>query len=227
MCGRFVRFTPLRVLGDLFDCPAPPELPARYNIAPTQPVPVVRVLRAGPGGTGREWATVRWGLIPPWADDPSIGNRMINARAETAAEKPSFRNAFKHRRCLVPADGFYEWAKGAGKAPKQPYLIRLKSGQPFAFAGLWESWTSPDGEVIESCTILTTEANEVLSAIHDRMPVIIAPEDYGRWLDPATPLEEVKALLRPFPAEGMESVPGEHAGQQPRHESPQCVEPIQ
>lgn len=226
MCGRFVRFSSMRILGELFQCPAPPEVPARYNVAPTQPLPVVRVLRAGEGGVGREWAVVRWGLIPPWADDPSIGNRLINARAETAAEKPSFRNAFKKRRCLVPADGFYEWPKTAKKGPKQPYLIRLKSGQPFAFAGLWESWTSPDGEVIESCTILTTEANEALSAIHDRMPVIIAPEDYDRWLDPATPLEEVQSLLRPYPAEEMERVAVSTLVNNPRHDAPECVEPL-
>ena len=176
-----------------------------------------------PGGTGREWTILRWGLIPSWADDPGIGNRLINARAETAAEKPSFRNALRHRRCLIPADGFYEWVK-AGKGPKQPYLIRLKDGQPFAFAGLWESWTSPDGEVIESCTILTTEANEVLRPIHDRMPVIIAPEDYGLWLDPATPPKAVQEMLRSFPAEKMESQPVSTVVNDPKHETPRCVE---
>jgi putative SOS response-associated peptidase YedK len=161
MCGRFERMTPIKVLATLFDCPeAPHETPTHYNIAPTQPVAVVRVIRAAPGGQ-REMTVMRWGLIPSWADDPSIGNRLINARSETAAEKPSFRAALKQRRCLVPVDGFYEWQAAAKGKTKQPFLIRLKSGQPFALAGLWERWTSPDGELVESFTVLTTDANDV------------------------------------------------------------------
>jgi putative SOS response-associated peptidase YedK len=148
------------------------------------------------------------------------------ARRETAAEKPSFRAALKQRRCLVPIDGFYEWKATAKSKTKQPHLIRLKSGQPLALAGLWETWSAPDGELVESFTILTTDANDVLRPIHDRMPVIIAPEDYDRWLDKATAPEDVQALLRPFPAEGMESYPVSTLVNNPRNESPKCLEPV-
>jgi putative SOS response-associated peptidase YedK len=228
MCGRYVRTTPIIELATLFGCPAPPpETPTHFNIAPTQPVAVVRIVRAAPTG-GRELAVVRWGLIPSWADDPSIGNRLINARSETAATKPSFRGAMRQRRCLVPADAFYEWQApaGGGKGKKQPHIIRLKGGGPFAFAGLWESWTSPEGKVVESCTILTTEANDVLRPIHDRMPVIIAPEDYDRWLDPATTPADVQALLRPFPPERMESFPVSTLVNRPANESAECMKPL-
>jgi putative SOS response-associated peptidase YedK len=151
-----------------------------FNVAPTQPVAAVRVV---PGGQERELVELRWGLIPSWADDPKIGYRMINARSETAATKPSFRSAFKVRRCLVVADGYYEWQKRDGA--KQPFYIHMQGGKLFAFAGLWERWVPPDGEAIESCTILTTDANELTKPIHDRMPVIVDPPDFGQWLDPA------------------------------------------
>jgi putative SOS response-associated peptidase YedK len=226
MCGRFERVTPIKILATLFDClEAPPETPTHYNVAPTQPAAVVRVLRAAPDTGQREMTIMRWGLIPSWADDPAIGNRLINARSETAAEKQSFRAALNQRRCLVPVDGFYEWRPTGGKT-KQPYLIRLKNGQPFALAGLWETWTSPDGELVESFTILTTDANEVLRPIHDRMPVIIAPEDYDCWLDKATAPEDVQSMLRQYPAEGMESFPVNTLVNNPRNESPKCVEPM-
>lgn len=226
MCGRFERVTPIKVLAMLFDCPdAPAETATHYNIAPTQPAAVVRVIRAAPGGQ-REMTVMRWGLIPSWADDPAIGNRLINARSETAAEKPSFRAALKQRRCLVPVDGFYEWHATAKGKTRQPHLIRLKNGQPFALAGLWEQWTAPDGELVESFTILTTDANDVLRPIHDRMPVIVAPEDYDRWLDAATEPEDVQALLRQFPAEQMESFPVSTLVNNPRNESPKCLEPV-
>jgi putative SOS response-associated peptidase YedK len=226
MCGRFERVTPIKVLATLFDCPAAPaETPTHYNVAPTQPVAVVRVIRAAPDTGQREMTVMRWGLIPSWADDPAIGNRLINARSETAADKPSFRAAFKQRRCLVPVDGFYEWKATPRIKTKQPYLIRLKDGKPFALAGLWEAWTAPDGELVESFTILTTDANEMMRPIHDRMPVILAPEDYDRWLDKATTPEEVQALLRQYPAEGMESFPVSTLVNNPRNESPKCLEP--
>lgn len=168
---------------------------------------------------------MRWGLIPSWADDPAIGNRLINARSETAAEKPSFRSAIKQRRCLVPVDGFYEW-QATGKKTKQPHLIRLKDGQPFALAGLWERWTAPDGELVESFTILTTDANAMMQPIHDRMPVILSREDYDRWLDAGTPLEEIKGLLRQFPADQMENFPVSTVVNNPRNEVPECVQPM-
>ena len=155
------------------------DLVPRYNIAPTQQVPVIR-LRAD---ASRELSLLRWGLVPSWAQDPSIGQRMINARAETVASKPSYRAAFRRRRCLVPADGYYEWQK-AGRA-KQPYYIRLRDEPLFAMAGLWEQWHDTGGELWETFAIITTEANQATRAIHDRMPVILSQQDYAQWLDPA------------------------------------------
>ena len=204
MCGRYSLTTPAEAMRRLFGFAGPlPNLPARYNIAPTQHVPIVRLDREAM----RELKSVRWGLIPFWAKDAAIGNRLINARAEGLAEKPSFRAAFRARRCLVPADGFYEWQ--ATPRGKRPYRIGLRGGAPealplFAFAGLWEHWAkAPDGIAVESCTIVTTEANELLRPIHERMPVILAAEDYAAWLDPAAPAEAALALLKPYPAAAM------------------------
>ncbi len=211
MCGRYSLTTPVEGLRQLFEFPEQPNLAPRYNIAPTQEVPAVRPAppperssgeeggtKAGAGG-GRQLAMLRWGLIPGWAKDPAIGSRMINARAETLAEKPAFRSAFRRRRCLVPADGFYEWRK-QDKGPKQPYWIARPDGGPFAFAGLWERWRDPrDGARVESCTIVTTEANATLRPIYPRMPVILAPEAHALWLDPAAAPEALLALLRPAP----------------------------
>jgi putative SOS response-associated peptidase YedK len=200
MCGRFLLQAPVDVLQRAFGFEERPNLRPRYNIAPTQAVPIVR---RNDGG-GRELALVRWGLIPAWAKEAGIGSRLINARSETMAEKPAFRSAFRKRRCLVPADGFYEWRKPEGGGPKQPMLIRRRGEGPFAFAGLWERWRGPEGEV-ETCTILTTEANSILAPIHDRMPVILDPASYDRWLDPAqTGAEE---LLRPCPDGWLEAFP--------------------
>ncbi len=183
MCGRYSITKPVEAMRQLFDFAGPlPNLPARYNVAPTQEVPIIRSQGGdGDGGGGRALAMLRWGLIPFWAKEPSIAYRMINARAETVATKPAFRAAFRARRCLVPADGFYEWQK-RGRA-KQPFRIVLKGEALFAFAGLWERWSGGEGEVIESCTIIVTEANELLRPIHDRMPVILDPADLGAWLD--------------------------------------------
>jgi len=200
MCGRFLLHAPVEVLQRAFGFEERPNLQPRYNVAPTQTVPIVR----RKGDDGRELAPVRWGLIPSWAKDASIGGRLINARAETVAEKPAFRGAFRRRRALVPADGFYEWRKREGDRPKQPLLIRRRDGQPFALAGLWEHWRGPEGEV-QTCTIVTTAANAVLAPIHDRMPVILDPAAYDRWLDPARPGAE--ELLRPCPDEWLEAFP--------------------
>ncbi len=202
MCGRYSLTTPMEAVRQLFGFSERPNLPARVNIAPSQEVAAVRLGEGDVGG--RHLVALRWGLIPSWvpsgAKEMAIGNRMINARAETIAEKPAFRAAFRRRRCLIPADGFYEWKTERGR--KQPYRIVLESGAPFAFAGLWERWEGPgrDG-AIESCTIVTTEANARLQAIHHRMPVILAPEAYDLWLDPATPGARAQALLRPAPSE--------------------------
>ena len=190
MCGRYMITTSLEAIQRLFQVSDRPNLAARYNVAPTQRVPIVRLQ---PERAGRELVLVRWGLIPHWAKDAKIGNRLINARAESVARTPAFRDAFRHRRCLVVADGFYEWRTKGG--PRHPYLVRMASREPFAFAGLWAWWRSPEGEGVESCTIVTTTANPLLATIHDRMPVVLAPADYEAWLEADS--EEAQALLEP------------------------------
>ena len=225
MCGRFALYVTLEELTDFFGLPEPPaHFAPRYNIAPTQPVGIVRI---NARTQEREWALALWGLIPSWSKDPSMGARMINARAETVEEKPSFRAAFKRRRCILPASGFYEWKKTNGS--KQPYFIPSASNEPLGLAGLWESWSGPNGEELESCTILTTDANEAVADLHDRMPVILAPEDYDEWLGAgkdATPaqLSQLKHLLRPFPAERMTLYPVSTYVNSPRNEGEACVE---
>lgn len=191
MCGRYTLRAPGPRLAELFEAYAAPLLRPRFNIAPSQPVAAVRL-----EDRRRRFVELRWGLVPSWADDPKIGFRLINARSETAAAKPSFRAAFKSRRCLIPADGWYEW-RTDGKL-KQPYHIALKSGEPFALAGLWERWEKA-GELIESCTILTTETNERLRDLHDRMPAVLPKEAYAGWLASESKPEELKALLKPAP----------------------------
>ncbi|HET6518666.1 MAG TPA: SOS response-associated peptidase [Geminicoccaceae bacterium] len=201
MCGRYTLATPVDDLQRRFGFAERPNLAPSYNIAPTQAAPVIRRWAAA---GGRELAILRWGLVPAWSEGPDGRFSMINARAETVATKPAYRAAFRQRRCLVPADGFYEWQKRDGR--KQPYFIRLRSGEPMAFAGLWERWTSHTGQdAIESFTIVVTDANELVRPIHDRMPVILAPEDYDRWLDPGVP--DGRALLRPCPPAWLEAYP--------------------
>ena len=195
-------------------------LPSRFNIAPTQDVPVVRLDRET--GT-RRLDLLRWGLVPTWADDPAIGNRMINARSETVAEKPAYRSAFKARRCLMVADGFYEWAKTPGG--KQPFFIRRKDGQLFGFAGLWEHWHR-GMEGFDSCAQLTTMPNELMAPIHDRMPVMLRPGDYGLWLDPAAKPADLKDLLAPYPSDEMEAYPVSTLVNRPGNDSPECIRPL-
>jgi putative SOS response-associated peptidase YedK len=198
MCGRFSLAVTPKELARSFDLETVPDFPARYNIAPTQPVAVILRTNDQPK---RHLRLMRWGLIPAWAKDPAIANRLINARAETVAEKPSFRTAFKRRRCLIPASGFFEWQKT--KAGKQPFYFRPQDGGLFAIAGLWESWQD-----IETCTLLTTEANQLLEPIHERMPVLLKPEDYDQWLDLKTQgTAALQALLQPFPADQMLAYP--------------------
>ncbi len=210
MCGRYSLTTPVEGLRQLFEFPEQPNLQPRYNIAPTQEVAAVRAAPpagasdgpagADEGGGRRHLVLLRWGLIPAWAKDPAIGARLINARAETLAEKPAFRAAFRQRRCLVPADGFFEWQKREG-GPKQPYYIARADGLPFAFAGLWERWRDrAAGRDVESCTIVTREANDALRPIHGRMPVILAAEGYDLWLDPEAEPGRLQALLAAAPA---------------------------
>ena len=221
MCGRFTLTASRETLTNLFPLFDIPDVAPSYNVAPTQTVLAVRVPA---GGDKPELAALKWGLVPGWADDPAIGNRLINARAETVAEKPAFRSAFRQRRCLVLADGFYEWQKVERK--KQPYLFRLRDGAPFAFAGLWEHWER-DGRALDSCTILTTGANALVKPLHERMPVILAPADFDRWLDPkAAKGPELQALLRPYPAEAMTAYPVATRVNNARHNDADCVAPL-
>jgi putative SOS response-associated peptidase YedK len=223
MCGRFslrARLAELLAEFSLEEENAP-SLSPRYNIAPSQPVFAVRE-KTDSTSPAREAVLLRWGLIPAWAADPAIGNRMINARSETVAEKPAFHAAFKRRRCLLAADGFYEW-KAEGKT-KQPYFIHFTDDRPFAFAGLWEIWEGPDRARIESCTILTTEANELMRPIHHRMPVILRPREYARWLDASE--QESGALLPllvPYDGDGLEAYPVDRLVNNPRHEDRDCI----
>jgi putative SOS response-associated peptidase YedK len=222
MCGRFTLTDPDADLAVQFNLPEIPELAPRYNIAPTQPVAAVRVAASR---SGREMVLLRWGLIPFWAKDPSIGARMINARSETVGEKPAFRAAFKRRRCLVVADGFYEWQKQNGT--KQPFYVRLRDARPFAFAGLWESWEGPDANPIESCTLLTTQPNDLLRVVHSRMPVILQPQDYELWLDPEVQEpQRLQPLLRPYSAEEMEAYAVSRYVNSPDNDDPRCIDPL-
>jgi putative SOS response-associated peptidase YedK len=222
MCGRYTLSTNAQVLADLFRLEEALALPPRYNIAPTQEVAIVRSA-AEPGP--RRLSLARWGLIPFWAKDRGIGAKMINARAEAAAEKPAFRSAFRSRRCLIPADGFFEWQ--AVGARRQPHHIRRRDGGVLAFAGLWERWGPREGDAVESCTILTTEPNDLLRPLHDRMPVILPPEAWPLWLDPEIhEPERVQPLLVPFPADAMIAYPVGLAVNSPRHDDPSCIEPL-
>lgn len=197
MCGRFAFYSPTEAVSRLFGTASGADLPPSYNIAPTQDAPVVR----GVAGDGREFVTLRWGLVPFWAKDAKIGNRMINARSETVAGKPAFRQAFRKRRCLILADGFYEWQKTP--AGKTPWYISLASGGPFAMAGLWESWRGgeyDDDRPLQTCTIITTSPNELMAQLHNRMPAILLDDAVDRWLDPASDPADLSGLLAPIPA---------------------------
>jgi putative SOS response-associated peptidase YedK len=218
MCGRY-SFTQLaETITDKFQVKEVPPLSPRYNIAPTQQVGTVYV---NSESSERQFKMLRWGLIPSWAKDRKMGAKLINARAETVAEKPAFRAAFKKRRCLILADGFYEWQTQNGE--KQPFYFRLEEGEPFAFAGLWEHWKKGEGEPLETCTIITTEGNELMLPIHNRMPVIIDPKDYEQWLDPKLGKTE---LLQPYPTEKMMCYPVSTQVNNPKSDRPECIQPI-
>ena len=198
-----------------------PELEARYNVAPTQIVPVVVA-----GGNGsRRLVHMRWGLVPNWATTLDVGYRMINARAETAAEKPAFGESLRQRRCVVAADGFYEWQKTAGG--KQPYLLRLLDGAPFGFAGLWDCWRDPRGSLLETFTIVTTTANTLVQTIHDRMPVILNRRHREEWLTPRIEVHALKRLCEPYPASAMEAVPVSAYVNNIANDSLECLRPVQ
>ena len=218
MCGRYSLATDERGLEDRFDFRGGDlRLAAQYNIAPTQ-----AVLSITNDGQENRARYVRWGLIPWWAKDPSIGNRMINARAETLTQRASFRDAFARRRCLVIADGFYEWRRVDRR--RWPMRVVLKSGEPFAFAGLWEVWRDPKGQRVRSCTIITTEANSLVGSIHDRMPVILAREAESTWLDPAIrDAAALSRLLAPYPSEGMDAYEVSVLVNSPKNNVPECL----
>jgi putative SOS response-associated peptidase YedK len=225
MCGRFTLTFNSETMQIKFEPDEPIDVPVnqRFNIAPTQAVPIIVVI-----GGRKIIKPMRWGLIPRWAPDESIGNRLINARAETIAEKNAFKNSFKHKRCLVPADGFYEWKRVKGKSSKQPVRYILKSKEPFAFAGLWDTWRNPEtDEEIFSFTIITTVANELLSEIHDRMPVILDKEIQNTWLDPLnTDIKELASLLKPYPSDLMTCYEVSTAVNSPTHDNEQLILPL-
>jgi putative SOS response-associated peptidase YedK len=223
MCGRFARRSTREVLADWFGVELedlPPFAPS-YNVAPQSVQPVVR---EGRDSGSREFALLRWGLVPFWAKDAKIGYSTINARAEEAAAKPAFREALRKRRCLIPADAFYEWAHSDPKN-KRPFAIALRSGEPYAFAGIWERWRPKEGEALETFSILTTDANEVVEPVHNRMPVILEPKEYDRWLEPGSTERLPVDLLRPFPAERMIAWPVSDRVGNVRNNDPELLVP--
>lgn len=224
MCGRYSLYADYSALLERFNIEEAAfqegDYEPNYNVAPSQQV--VAVIN---DGSKNRLGLLKWGLIPPWAKDEKIGYKMINARAETAAEKPSFRNAFKKKRCLVVADSFYEWQRS--ETGKTPMRIKMKSGEPFAFAALWESWKSPDGKTVNTCSILTTKPNELMASIHDRMPVVLTKEAEKVWLDPKVQdLEVLGELLKPFNTEEMEAYEVSEAVNSPKNNGPELIREI-
>ncbi len=219
MCGRYAFYSPAEAVKRTFALDLLPELKPRYNIAPTQSVPALRVVEEG----RRSLAMLHWGLVPHWAKERAIGNRMINARSETLTEKPSYREAFRRRRCLVLADGWYEWQPAAGG--KQPWFVRLCDPRPIAFAGLWEKWKDPAGELLESCTIVTCDASESIRKIHDRMPVVLPEDSWDRWMDPAcSDTESLSRILGPYEAKALRAWQVGRLVNAPKNEGPKLIE---
>ena len=222
MCGRFTLTVNPADLQDAFsNYSVPTKFAPRFNIAPTQPVLAI------PNDDKHTADFFVWGLIPMWAKDPGIGNRLINARAETLAEKPAFRGSLKHKRCLILADGFYEWKAGPNGKTKTPFFIHMNDRRPFAFAGLWDSWSGPDGSQVKSCTIITTAPNNLMALIHNRMPVILHPRDHAKWLDPAAQTPEgLTPLLKPYPDDEMNAYPVSTLVNKPSNDLPELVVPV-
>lgn len=222
MCGRYTLSVPLSNLVDAFDVDPPTfDYPPRFNIAPTQDAPIIAQDK-----DGRRMGLLRWGLVPSWAKDLSMGSRMINARSETAHEKPAFRSAYRKRRCLIPADGFFEWRKASSPGEtKTPYWIHRADGEPFVMAGLWERWKPEVGDPVFSFTILTTEAAPSIRDVHHRMPVILPLSEGARWLDPNEDPSDLRGLLRPNP-EGIQLFPVSTVVNSPRNDSPECIEAV-
>ncbi len=221
MCGRYRLTRKKEILAEHFGIEPDDNWQPRYNVAPTQDVTVIRQDPAEPKRTG---GTMRWGLIPFWSKDPKAGFKMINARSEDIAEKPAFREALKKRRCLIPADGFYEWQKSGGT--KRPFCFTMADEGLFAFAGIWERWKDPEGKWVETCSIITTAANALCEDIHDRMPVILHPEDYDLWLDPGFEnTEELRALLKPYESDQMKRFEVSSRVNAVKNDDPDCVAP--
>lgn len=221
MCGRFDLHIPKELLERILGVTFLHDIQPRYNIAPSQQVAVIR---SSPEGI-RHIDYLRWGLIPSWAKDPSIGSRMINARSETVDVKPAFRKALKHRRCIIPANGFYEWEVVDGK--KKPLYVKMKDDTLMLLAGLWDHWKTPEGNILESCTILTTPSNELIKPLHDRMPLILDVASSDLWLDPTvTDPEKLKPLFTPYPSEKMEMYPVSDIVNSPKNDTPECIVPL-
>lgn len=220
MCGRLVIYSSTDYYAGIFGVEASFELNPRYNIPPTFDIPVCRVNQQG----DREFVLMRWGLVPGWSKGPDNRFSMFNARAETVHEKPAYRSAFKKRRCLIPADGFYEWTQSNGK---QPYFIHRSDNLPLVFAGLWEHWQSKDGNAIESCTIIVTKANSLMQPIHDRMPVILKSEQFNTWLDPRQQaVDELSDMLQPYASAELESYPVSRAVNSPKNDSADLIKQL-
>ena len=218
MCGRYAVTSAPEAIRALFGYPEQPNFPPRYNVAPTQPIAIVRLTEGK-----RQFALVRWGLLPSWVKDPKDFTLVINARGESVMDKPAFSAAMKRRRCLVPADGFYEW-KAIGAA-KQPFYVRARSGAPLAFAGLWETWTGPNGEEMETAAIVTTRANRTLAGIHERMPVVIPPDAFNLWLDCANVDDKTAAsLIAPAPDDLLEAYEVSTAVNRTANDDPKLIE---
>jgi putative SOS response-associated peptidase YedK len=218
MCARYVITSPAAAVRALFAYDEQPDFPPRYNVAPTQPIPIVR-LHDGQ----RSYALVRWGFLPAWVKDPRTFSLLINARGESVQEKPAFRNAMRRRRCLIPADGFYEWSD---TTPRRPYFVRPKPGGPIAFAGLWETWTGPNGEEVDTAAIVTTAANRLLAPIHDRMPVVVAPDAFDLWLNCAKVDDTTAAaLITPAADALLECYPVSNAVNRAANDSPELIAP--
>ena len=221
MCGRLTQYIKPARYGEYLGAMLNEnnEIVPRYNVAPSQPILTARINEANQ----RELVPLRWGLVPHWSKGPDNRYSMINARAETVHEKPAYRDAFKHRRCIIPADGFYEWQQANGK---QPYYIKRSNDEPFAFAGIWERWQGNEGQVIESCSIIVTEANDLIEKIHDRMPVILPPKAFTQWLDPALTHYQARKLLKPFPSVFMAMYPVSRAVNSAKHDDPSLIDPL-
>jgi len=224
MCGRFALKTTAQAIKEMFLLEQGYDYDPHFNIAPSQSIAVIRY---SPKQSARVLSPMTWGFLPPWAKDPATAYKMINARAETVAEKPTYRGPFKYKRCLIPADGFYEWKQLEGLGAKQPYYIKRCDEKPFAFAGLWEYWCGADGSELETCTIITIKANELMAPIHNRMPVIIKESGYDVWLDPRVQEPKLlQAYLEPFPSEELEAYPVSTFVNKPENDTPDCLKPL-